>query len=147
MENIMETLFNESQSGIIPESDHNNHIITEAVILDMLDGNKESLAKVYSSIGKYAVRDNLLEDAQLLDAPEKALCRTDNHANRAAILACAKEANDPDYETYCKAFCLVKDLMCTLKNKYGDKATCRVADCTKVVESNPRIINAVEACK
>ena len=147
MEDIMKTLFNDASTGVIPESDHNNHIITEAVILDMLNGNKESLTKVYSSVGKYAVRDNLLEDAQLIDAPEKSLTCDDSHADRAAILAIAKEANDPDYDLYCKAFCLMKDLMYTLKNKYCDKANCRVADCTKVVEANPRIINAVEACK
>ena len=47
MQDLMKKLFDETSSiGVVPESDFHNHIINEAIILDMVDGNTEALQKV-----------------------------------------------------------------------------------------------------
>lgn len=147
MQELMNSLFNETSSlGVIPESDYHNHIINEAIILDMVDGDTNALQKVITEAGKYAARDNLLENATpVMDAiksfnQEKAYCCS-------AVLATAKEANDPDYELLVKAHLLTKSLMCKLKEKYGAQANARVDKCKEELQNNSRIMTAVDNAK
>lgn len=143
MQDLMNSLFNETSSlGVIPESDYHNHIINEAIILDMVGGNVDSLQKVITEAGKYAARDNLLENATpVIDSiksfnQEKPYCCS-------AVLATAKEANDPDYELLVKSHLLSKSLMCKLKERYGAQADARVDRCRTEIQNNPRIMTAV----
>ena len=146
MDDLMKSLFENASTGVVPEDEYNTHVITEGVILDMLGGNREALGKVCTSVGKYCVRDGILGDDQVSAAIKNAaenphvMC----HAKRRALLAAAKEANDPDYQLYCKAFMLVKTLMAGFKAKYGEQADQKVAEVTKVIENNPRVIDAID---
>ena len=143
MQDLMNSLFNETSSlGVIPESDYHNHIINEAIILDMVDGNTESLQKVVTEVGKYAARDNLLENATPVMDVIKSFNQEKTHCC-SAVLATAKEANDPDYELLVKAHLLTKSLMCKLKEKYGAQADARVDKCREEPQNNSRIMNAV----
>lgn len=138
----MNSLFNDTQSiGVIPESDHHNHIITEAVILDRVNGNKDAYAKVLAEVGAYAVRDNLLESAQLSEACCSEECGT--MADYTSVLATAKEAGDSDYSTYCKAYALTKKLMADMKARYGATAEARVASINKEIDNSPRLVNSI----
>lgn len=146
MTDVLNSLFESTQAmGIIPESDHNTHIIAESIILDRVHGNKESLAKVLAEAGQYAVRDNLLEDAQLVDVCTVAAapCVT-KPCDFTAVLATAKEANDPNYATYCKAYALIKKLTNDMCDKYRATADERVAEVNKAIDSNPRLVNAID---
>lgn len=143
MTDIMNTLFENTESiGVIPESEHNNHIITESIILNRVNGDKDKLGEVLASVGNYAVRDNLLESAQIVEA-----CNPVNECGdpcvTTAVLATAKEANDPCYSTYCKAYMLTKKLMHEMKNKYGNNAVARVDELNKVVDNTPRLVTAI----
>ena len=147
MQDLMNSLFNETSSlGVIPETDYHNHIINEAIILDMVDGNTNALEKVIAEAGKYAARDNLLENATpIMDAikcfnQEKAHCCS-------SVLAIAKEANDQDYELLVKAHLLTKALMKNLKEKYAAQAEARVNRCKEEIHNNPRIMAAVDNAK
>lgn len=147
MDDLMRSLFENASTGVVPEDEHNTHVITEGVILDMLGGNKEALGKVCTSVGKYCVRDGILEDDQVSAAIKNAVENDPHamcHAKRRALLAAAKEANDPDYQLYCKAFMLVKTLMAEFKAKYNEQAEQKIADATKTIENNPRVIDAIE---
>ena len=145
---IIDTLFNTTASiGVIPESDHNNHAINESILFDMVGHNKHALSKVLSDAGKFAVRDNLLEDGVGVINGITTIIDTPTCADCTAILATAKEANDSDYELYVKAIILSKELMKSMKEKYGSKASERVACCTKELENNPKIMAAVDNAK
>ena len=144
MNDILNSLFNESSSiGIVEESDFHNHIINESIILDKVNNNIDSLNKVLEAVGGYAVRDNLLESVSAVDTAinsfEDSCCK-----ERAAVLAIAKEANDPDYESYVKAFILCKTLFKNLKAKYCERAAERLQACTTAVENNPRVMEAID---
>ena len=142
MTDVLNSLFESTNNiGVIPESEHNTHIITESVILDRVNGNKESLAKVLAEVGQYAVRDNLLESIQVIDACNVTPC--EKPCNFTAVLATAKEANDPDYATYCKAYALIKKLTSDMTCKYKHCAEERVAEVNKSIDSNPRLVNAI----
>lgn len=145
MTDVIKSLFDSTEGvGIIPESDHNTHIITEAVILDRVNGNKESFAKVMAEVGQYAVRDNLLENAQVVNACGVVpTCEKPCHFT--AVLATAKEANDPDYATYCKAYALMKKLSDNMNCKHGACAAERVAEINKTIDANPRLVNSINA--
>lgn len=143
MQDLMKKLFDETSSiGVVPESDFHNHIINEAIILDMVDGNTEALQKVITEAGKFAARDNLLEDAAPVADAINAFNK-EKTCNCAAVLATAKEANDPDYELFVKAHILSKALMKSLKEKYGAQANARVEKCKAEVQNNNRIMTAV----
>ena len=147
MQDLMNSLFNETSSlGVIPESDYHNHIINEAIILDMVDGNTESLQRVITEAGKYAARDNLLENATpVMDAIKS--FNQDKPYCCSAVLATAKEANDPDYELLVKAHLLSKSLMCKLKEKYAAQADARINRCREELQNNSRIMTAVDNAK
>ena len=143
MKDIMNALFDETSSlGVIPESDFHNHVINESIIMDLVNNNEKAYAQVMTEAGKYAVRDNLLEDATPVMDTIKCF-----HKNKAACcaaaLATAKEANDPDYDLFVKAYLLSKKLMCDLKAKYADQAQARVDKCTAEITGNPRIMSAI----
>lgn len=148
MQDLMNSLFNETSSlGVIPEADYHNHVINEAIILDMVNGNTEALQKVINEAGKYAARDNLLENATPIMDAIKSFNQEKAH-NCSAVLACAKEANDPDYGLLVKAHLLTKALMKNLKDKYESTACARVEKCKTELQNNPRIMTAVNnACE
>ena len=143
MQDLMNSLFNETSSlGVIPETDYHNHIINEAIILDMVGGNVDSLQKVINEAGKYAARDNLLEDATPVVDAIKSFNQEKTHCC-SAVLATAKEANDPDYELLVKAHLLAKSLMGKLSERYSAQAHARVDKCRAEIKNNPRIMTAV----
>lgn len=147
MQDLMNSLFNETSSlGVIPETDYHNHIINEAIILDMVDGDTEALQKVITEAGKYASRDNLLENATPVIDAIKSFNQEKTHCC-SAVLATAKEANDPDYELLVKAHLLTKALMKNLKEKYGAQAAARVDKCRAELQNNSRIMTAVDNAK
>lgn len=145
MQDLLNTLFNETSSiGIVPEQDFHNHIINESILLDMVKNNPESLNKVYSEIGKYAARDNILaKESQLSNPMDK--FHKDKGCFCSALLAIAKEKNDQDYELFIKAYLLTKAMMKNLKEKYSTEATARVEKCKTELENNSRIMNAVDS--
>jgi hypothetical protein len=147
MQDLMNSLFNETSSiGVIPESDYHNHIINEAIILDMVNGDTNALQKVMTEAGAYAARDNLLENATPVMDAIKCFNQEKTHSC-AAVLATAKEANDPEYELLVKAHLLSKALMKSLKEKYAAQAAARVDHCRAELQNNSRIMTAVDNAK
>ena len=144
MKDFLDTLFEDTSNiGVVPENDFHNHVINEAIILDKVNNDKKVFSEVIAEVGKYAVRDNLLETTECINSAI-AEFKLDSCPKTTAVLAIAKEASDPDYESFCKAYTLMKTLMETLKNKYGAAADERVLSATKEIESNPRIMNTIE---
>ena len=85
MKDFMNTLFEDTSKLGSNNSEFNNHVINESIILDKLNGNIDLLNKFKSKVGQYAVRDNLLENAELTE------CGDIKCPNKAAALAIAKE--------------------------------------------------------
>ena len=132
-------------TGVNIVDTENNYVINEAIILDMLDGDKNKLKAFFESIGQYGARDKILSESANLDCCISTL--GDNKcANCASVLAVAKESGSKDYELYIKAILLMKQCMENMKSQFGDIAEKRLAVQKAEVEANPRVIDAVEAC-
>lgn len=146
MSDIMNGLFADTFSvGVNIENDENNHIINEAVILDKLNGDTDALNKFFDTIGSYGARDNILSESANIDCCigefENGHC-----AKLAALLAVAKESNSKDYELYTKALMLMKACIENMKNTFGNIAKERLDAQIAEVESNPRVVDAIESC-
>lgn len=143
---------NEFMNGIFPttaqtkfniQDDKNNKIINEAIILDKLGNNKEFLLEFYNNIGKFGARDGVLNENAVTDIKLQSFDSSTN-GEVASLLAVAKEANDVDYDLYIKAIMLMQKCIENMKSRYGNIAKDRFESQTAVVESNPRIQDAIE---
>ena len=143
---------NEFMNGIFPttaqtkfniQDNENNKIINEAIILDKLGNNKESLLEFYNNIGKFGARDGILNENAITDIKLQSFDASSN-GEVASLLAVAKEANDADYDLYTKAIMLMGKCMENMKARYGNIAKDRLDSQGAVVETNPRIQDAIE---
>lgn len=131
-----------SGKGISIKDVNNNHIINEAIILDMV-GDKKALGEVFDKLGKFASRDGLLSESADFDCKLDAFDKPEFGTN-ACVLACAKEAGDEDYDLYMKSLMLAKTTMEKLCAKYGEVANKRHDEHEIEIKENPRVIDAIE---
>lgn len=129
--------------GFAMPDENNNKIINESIILDFLNGNKQSLLEFYNNIGRFGVRDGILNESAVCDIKLESFddCKTPECS---ALLAVAKESNDEDYEVYTKCIMLMQKCMENIKTKYGNIAKERLNTQKDIVESNPRVQDAIE---
>lgn len=140
---IIEKLFCETSSIFTTgETDYHNHIINECIIAEAVGNDKNAFNTIINECGRFAARDNLLEESCQIDCcvDDIEKCQPSEYA---AILACAKENGDPDYDIFIKAQMLAKHQMCKLKEKYNDCANDRVNGCKDDLFSNDRVSNTI----
>ena len=125
----------------IPD-ENNNKIINESIIYNKL-GNKKALLEFYNHLGKYGYRDGILNESAAIDIQLESFDNC-NTPECSSILAVAKESNDEDYNVYTKCIMLMQKCLESMKIKYGNIAKDRLDAQEKVVETNPRVQDAIE---
>lgn len=129
--------------GFTMADENNNKIINEAIVLDKLNGNKEALLEFYNQIGRFGYRDGILNESAATDIKLNSFDNT-CAADTASILAVAKESNDEDYDIYSKCLMLMQKCMENMKTKYCNIAKERLDTQKDIMESNPRVQDAIE---
>lgn len=127
----------------IPD-ENNNKIINESIINNILNSNnKNALLEFYNNIGPFGARDGVLSESAATDIKLDSFDNCDS-PECSAILAVAKESNDEDYKIYTKCIMLMGKCLENMKTKYSNIAKERLETQKKIVESNPRIQDAIE---
>lgn len=138
-----EGLFPSDYKGFNIADEENNKIINEAIILDSFNGDKKALLEFYNHIGHFGARDGLLNESAVTDIKlssfDESCC-----SECSSVLSVAKESNDEDYNIYMKCVMLMQQCLENMKNKYGNTAKDRLDTQKDIVESNPRIQDAIE---
>ena len=137
--------------GIIPTSaisksedvKNNNKIINEAIILDALNGDTKALNEFYSNLGRFGVRDGILNESNELCTK---LCELEKVScpETAAVLACAKEKNCVDYILYTRCMCIMNKCLENMKADFHNIAKTRVEEQTKELIDNARVKDALD---
>lgn len=147
MGKFMENLFSDTTAvtGVSMPNDENNHIINESIIFDMLGKDTKKLSAFFEAVGKFGARDNILNEDASIDNATNSFDNCDC-ADSASVLACAKEAGSIDYDLYIKSIMLMQECMKRMRSTFGDVAKSRLEAQKAQVESNPRVMDAVESC-
>lgn len=137
--------------GIIPTSAinksdevrENNKIINEAIIFEALGNNMSALNEFYNNLGKFGLRDGILNESNTIDCKIGELDKT-SCPETAAILACAKEKDSVDYKLYNRCLYVMNKCLENMKNDFGNIAKTRVDDQTKELADNSRVKDALD---
>ena len=119
------------------------------MIDNALNGNIKALNEFYSYLGKFGLRDGVLNESTELDGKLDELCKA-SCPETAAILACAKEDNSVDFRLYNRCILIMKKCLENMQTSYGNIAKTRVIEQEKELTDNSRVQDAlnktIESC-
>ena len=136
MDKFLKKLFKPEPKAIhVDQCAEHDLTINEAIILDTV-GSERALNEFYSKLGAYGQRDGLLHECATIP-------NSCDHAEIAAVLACAKEAGSKDYEMYMKAKLAEKAYYKRMQATFGNTAKERVEAQKAKLADNARIQDAL----